>query len=93
MTKVYVAELATLYDRESNQYSGWKQHVSLMPFSVPEGSMRKYRVLVDQDEILKRVIWLIDTLDDGETPAYRHVQESIQDVMAGRLPLPEKRIK
>ncbi len=55
--------------------------------------MRKYRVLVDQDEILKRVIWLIDTLDDGETPAYRHVQESIQDVMAGRLPLPEKRIK
>lgn len=45
-----------------------------------------------QTVVLKRVIWLIDTLDDGKNPAYRHVQDAIEDVIAGRMPLPERRL-
>lgn len=41
--------------------------------------------------LLRRVCWLIDTLDDGQQSAYRHVQEALEDVIAGRLPLPEKK--
>jgi hypothetical protein len=48
----------------------------------------------DRDIVLmKRISWLIDTLDDGESPVYRKIQEALDDVWSGRMVLPETRVK
>lgn len=78
----------------------YKMMEKLFPTAWKQGSAAQqdamaYRLeaqLIEHDKtLLTRVVWLIDTVDDGEQPAFRTVQEALQDVMAGRLPLPEKR--
>lgn len=64
------------------------------PMAQSDLATKVERLFTDRDRVLlRRVMWLIDTLDDGVSPIYSEVKGSLEDVITGRLPLPEKRVK